>query len=69
MAIILDEDEIIELTGRKRKDSQKMALAFMGIKYRERPDGSVAVLRSHVEESLGSSIAKTKEVEPDWSAM
>lgn len=70
MAIILDQREIVELTGRKRRDCQKSALNHMGIEYRVRPDGSVAVSRNHVENVLGcTEVKKRKEVEPDWDAI
>lgn len=42
----------------------------MGIEHRIRPDGTVAVLRSHVERVLGGEVgSKLKEHEPDWSAI
>jgi hypothetical protein len=45
-------------------------LRFMGIEHRIRPDGTVAVLKAHVEQSLGLKSGSTiKESEPDWSAI
>jgi hypothetical protein len=46
-------------------------LSKMGIEHRLRPDGSVAVLRSHVESVLsGKSDKKTKTAtEPNWGAL
>lgn len=44
----------------------------MGIEHRARPDGSLAVLRTHVEQQLGGAIApnrKTASSEPDWGAL
>lgn len=69
--MILSQKELIELTGRSRKDAQVRALRFMCIEHRLRPDGSVAVLRSHVEFLLSGQTAATlqKSVEPNWSAM
>ena len=67
----LSKDEVKELTGRIRKDCQVEALRFMGIEHRVRPDSSIAVLRAHVEQSLGlvNSKQKLKAVEPNWSAL
>jgi hypothetical protein len=60
------------LTKRTRSDAQIRALRFMGIEHKVRPDGSVAVLRGHVETTFGQIQPKgcnVKEVEPNWSAM
>ena len=69
--LFLSKDEVHELTGRIRKDFQVEALRFMGVEHRVRPDGSIAVLRAHVEQSLGlvNSMQKPKTVEPNWSAL
>jgi hypothetical protein len=71
--MILSQAELIELTGRSRRDAQVRVLRFMFIEYRLRPDGSVAVSRSHVERILGGqpsdTLKKTMNIEPNWSAM
>lgn len=54
--MFLEEDEIIQLSGRRRRNAQASALSFMGIEYKMRPDGSLAVLRSHVEKLFGERI-------------
>lgn len=59
--MFLDRNELIHLTGRTRKDAQVRVLRFMGIEHRLRPDGSVAVLRSHVEKSLGGEESSKQE--------
>lgn len=71
MGMFLDRDELIHLTGRVRKDAQVRVLRFMGIEHKVRPDGSVAVLRLHVEQSLGCQMTgDTKpEIEPNWGAL
>lgn len=51
--MFLTADELRELTCRTRSDAQRRALRAMGIEHRTRPNGSVAVLRSHVEHVLG----------------
>ena len=66
----LSEDEVIDLTLKRRRSSQAVALRFMGIEHRMRPDGSLAVLRTHVEQSLGVVISERKtkqEPGPNWS--
>ena len=51
--MILSPEELVELTQRERSKAQARALTYMGIEYRIRPDGSVVVLRSHVDALLG----------------
>ncbi len=69
--MFLTADELTELTRRRRGDAQARALRFMGIEHKKRPDGSIAVLRAHVDALLGGknmhSIIKTAE--PNWSAI
>lgn len=47
--MILTADEIRVLTGNRRPTYQARTLDFMRIPYRRRPDGSLVVLRAHVE--------------------
>lgn len=51
--MFLTDQEIADLTHRQRKPAQARVLTFMGIEHKPRPDGSLAVLRSHVERILG----------------
>ena len=44
--MFLDEDQVVELTKKRRHDAQARALRFMGIEFKPRPDGSLAVLRA-----------------------
>lgn len=66
--MFLTDDDIIALTGKLRSDAQARALDFMGISHKLRPDGSVAVLRAHVEKVFGEGVAsKTRrKTQPDW---
>ena len=68
---MLSRDELVELTGRRAKNAQIRALRFMGIEHKIRPDGSVAVLRAHVESVMsgGMLLSQSKEMEPNWGAM
>jgi len=67
--IILTDEEVEALTGKKRKPSQSRALSFMGIEHKMRPDGSLVVLRTMVEKILGDVVmTKTrKKSAPDFS--
>lgn len=70
--MFLGTDELIELTHRRRSDAQVRTLREMGIEHRLRADGSVAVLRAHVETLFGATqTSQTREqtLEPNWSAM
>ena len=71
-AMFLDTDELAELTGRRRNAAQARALRAMGIEHRLRPDGSIAVLRAHIEKLFGVSTKAERppqNTEPDWSAI
>ncbi len=71
--IVLTQDEVQSLTGRHRKDAQVKALRFMGIEHRVRPDGSVAVLKAHIEQILGATNQSPRQrnirSEPNWAAL
>jgi hypothetical protein len=70
--IVLTKDEVEALTGRHRKDAQIKALRFMGIEHRVRPDGTVAVLKAHIELVFGGSAGtprKARRTEPNWAAL
>jgi hypothetical protein len=69
-AMFLTRDELFELTGRRRSGAQVIQLRSMGIEHRLRADGSVAVLRAHVElifGAIGRAEQKVKNSELDWS--
>lgn len=68
--MLLTEDEVRDLTNRKRRDCQQKALNLMGIDHLVRPDGSIAVLRAHLIKVMGGDANFTKQntVEPNWAA-
>ena len=71
-SMFLTVDEVRELTGRQRRQAQGETLRALGIEHRVRPDGSVLVLRAHVEHQLGGgtpSTRKRREYEIDRSAL
>lgn len=47
--MILTADEVAELTRRARPTWQARVLDHLGIPYRRRPDGTLVVLKAHVE--------------------
>ncbi|WP_150696653.1 DUF4224 domain-containing protein [Pandoraea terrae] len=46
-------DEVKELTGRVKYKTQAHVLSPLGIEHKVRPDGSMLVLRAHMEHVLG----------------
>lgn len=69
-SLLLSLPEVEELTQARRRKSQISALCQMGIEHKVRPDGSIAVLRKHVEEILSGreySTRRERNSEPDWT--
>lgn len=68
----LTKEEVIEMTGRVQRAAQTRELTSMGVIHKLRADGSVLVLRAHVEQLLGYQVQeKPKEpphFEPNWAA-
>lgn len=72
--MFLSSDEIHSMTDRVQRRAQAKMLRAMGIEFRQRADGSLAVLRSHVEQLFGVAAApaaarKKTPTEPNWGAM
>jgi hypothetical protein len=70
--MFLDQHELIALTGRQRSDAQARILRALGLEHRVRPDGTLVVLRAHVERLLGADAPgreHAQPIEPDWSAI
>jgi hypothetical protein len=69
--IILSEQDLIDLTQKKRRSAQRRVLAFLRITYRLRPDGSLVVHRAQVDAALGglaeSPNQKLRKTEPNWA--
>lgn len=69
--MFLDDDELRSLTKRVQRAAQAKMLRSMGIAFKLRADGTLAVLRAHVEKEFGvgpERKAKTKEFQPNWAA-
>ncbi|WNC91726.1 DUF4224 domain-containing protein [Paraburkholderia sp. FT54] len=66
--MFLTEDDLTDLTGKCRNSARIRVLNGMCVQHKIRPDGSVAILRSHVERLFGEKPAKPSEPEwqPDW---
>jgi len=67
--MFLSAEEITSMTSRVQHAAQIRALRSMGIEHRRRADGSVAVLRAHVEQAFGAAAAakrKKTPTEPNW---
>ena len=62
MSLWLSSDELIELTGKRQREKQLMALAQMGVAFRKRPDGFPLVLR----EAVVPKPAKPARKEPNF---
>lgn len=58
--MFMTSEEIQLLTGKKFRSAQSEALRFMGIEHRVRPDGSIAVLKSHVESVFSGRLEPKK---------
>lgn len=69
--MFLTQEEIRELTGKRARSAQSLALNHMGLIYKIRPDGSIAVLESHVRKEMGGMLDfKKQEIhEPNWAAL
>lgn len=61
--MFLSADDLRELTDKRRSDAQRRVLDFMGVPYRVRLDGTLAVLRHHVETFPGANIPSPREPE------
>ena len=71
--IFLDTEEIKSLTKRTVRPAQVRVLMAMGIEHKVRPDGSVAILRAHINKVFDGdpdgSQKKIKEIAPNWAAI
>ena len=72
--MFLTPEELVELTHAKRRDTQIRALRMMGIEYKLRPNGTPAVLCSHIEKVFGGQSSQGKTIssertEPNWAAL
>jgi hypothetical protein len=55
MSIVLSEQEIADITARVRATAQTRQLTHLGIPWERRTDGSLVVLRAHVNALVGAA--------------
>lgn len=60
MSLTLSPDELADLTDKVKATAQARELAHMGIPFKTRRDGSLAVLRVHVESLLGAVVSQPR---------
>ena len=58
MSAVLSPQELEEYTLKTTSGRQKQVLDFLGIRYRERPDGTLIVLRIHAYGTENASPAR-----------
>lgn len=54
MTIVLSTEDLVALTKKEKPTYQAKQLVHLGIPYKARTDGSLVVLRAHVEGLLGA---------------
>jgi hypothetical protein len=70
--MFLDDGELRSMTKRVQRAAQAKMLRSMGIAFKQRADGTLAVLRMHVEKEFGAGRdrqSKAKDFEPNWSGL
>ncbi len=72
-SMFLDHEEVKRLTNSTGRDAQSKALRAMGIVHKIRPDGSIVILRDHINKIFGGDSASNrkpiKNQEPNWDAI
>jgi hypothetical protein len=63
--MFLTEDDLTELTGKRQNAARIRVINSMGIQHKLRPDGSIGVLRAHVERLVGE--APKRNENPEWT--
>lgn len=68
--VALTDEQLVEVTHKKRPTAQCRALRHMGIQHRQRPDGTVLVHRQHYDNLLGvvanAKVTPEKRFEINW---
>jgi hypothetical protein len=71
--LFLKPSQVEGLTSRVRRTAQVKVLRALGIEHKVRPDGSVAVLRDHVNKVFdgteSTSERSPRSVPPNWAAI
>lgn len=75
MTTFLEQEEVEQLTNKIRRHSQVKVLRAMGIEHKVRPDGTVAILRTHIEKAFDGdrtaspSSRQRQPTIPNWDAL
>jgi hypothetical protein len=70
MSLFISKEEIIELTGSKQISKQREWLATHGYAFDIRVDGSIVMLRSHIEQKLNFlGHTYSRKTQPDAMAL
>lgn len=66
--MFLTDDDLTELTGKRQNAARIRVLNSIGVQHKIRPDGSVVVLRAHVERLFGEKPSKPEKEpwKPSW---
>jgi hypothetical protein len=65
---VLTDEELVQLTKKKRPSAQARVLCHLGIEARPRPDGTLVVSRARRDEVLGvRSPARRVSNEINWA--
>lgn len=68
--LLLDDEELVAVTKKKRPHAQVKVLRALGVEHKVRPDNTVLVSRAHVEHLLGGVDQTTlSPPEPNWAAI
>lgn len=65
LPVCLTGAEVTELTGKTRPSAQRRVLRHMAIDHRQRPDGSIVVLRRAVD-GISTMSPAIRRTEPNW---
>lgn len=63
--MFLDDEDLTELTRKRQNAARIRVLNAMGVQHKIRPDGTIAVLRAHVERVFGEKATK-QAAESSW---
>jgi hypothetical protein len=70
--MFLSGEELSSMTNRVQHKAQAKMLRSMGVEFRTRADGTLAVLRAHVDKVFGNaaeSVPKKKSFQPNWDGV
>ncbi|RFA31314.1 hypothetical protein CAI21_01410 [Alkalilimnicola ehrlichii] len=68
MSLFLSDDELYQLTARKRQSAQIRWLERNGVKFTLNAEGRPRILRSHIEKVLGGDARPTR-TQPNVKAL